>query len=71
MVKKAVSQALPPQNLPIFFLIRSKVTKHMPMANKNMKIATFIALLHLLCGYYCNYSLLQQISALLHKAATL
>ena len=48
--KKAVSQALPPQNLlqPLSFL---KVTKYMPMARKNMKIATFIALLHLLCGH--------------------
>ena len=38
---------------PIFFfiLIRSKVTKYMPMVRKNMKIATFIALLHLLCGH--------------------
>ena len=34
-----------------FFLIRSKVTKYMPMVKKNMKIATFVALLHLLCGY--------------------
>ena len=48
--KKAVSQALPPQNLlqPLSFL---KVTKYMPMARKNMKIATFIALLHLLCDH--------------------
>ena len=44
----------PPQNLlqPLFsflfsFFTRSKVTKYMPMARKNMKIATFIALLHL------------------------
>ena len=34
----------------------------MPMARKNMKIATFIALLHLLCGHNalnlanCNYT---------------
>ena len=51
--KEAVSQALFPQNLlqPLFSLIRSKVTKYMPMARKNKKIATFIALLHFLCGY--------------------
>ena len=51
---EAVSQVLRPQNLfqPLFsFLIRSKVTKYMPMVRKNMKIATFIALLHLLCGH--------------------
>ena len=62
--KKAVSQALPPQNLlqplfsSFFFLIRSKVTKYMPIARKNMKISTFIALLHLLCGHnVLNYSI--------------
>ena len=51
------SQALPPQNLlqllfsfSFSFLIRSKVTKYMPMVRKNMNTATFIALLHLLCG---------------------
>ena len=33
---------------PYFLLIRSKVTKYMPMARKNMTIATFIALL---CGH--------------------
>ena len=36
---------------PYLLFIRSKVTKYVSMARKNTKIATFIALLHLLCGH--------------------
>ena len=53
--KKAVSQALPPQNLlqPLlsFFLKLGQRHQYMPMVRKYMKIATFIALLPLLCGH--------------------
>ena len=55
MVKKKSCFSGPPSPkfapAPIFFLIKLKVTKYVPMVRKNMKIATFIALLHLLYGH--------------------
>ena len=49
--KKCFSGPPSPKFAPASIFFFSKVTKYMPMARKNKKIATFIALLHLLCGH--------------------
>ena len=54
MVKKAVSQALPPQNLlqPLLSSFFLKLGQRSPNACLWLeKARTFIALLHLLCGH--------------------